>query len=142
MVSVVFFSTLFSLPSVLPVLPASLGFLIFPLVPPTLSSSSPASATGVYIPYLGVTMNISSFAGRFDFGIGMKSLRSPEELFGRKWEDGCSNKMLGFFFLHSRGLFVVGGLLVIGDVGGRTVVVVVVVVGEEEILVVVDTVFD
>jgi hypothetical protein len=67
-------------------------------------------------------MNTSSLAGRFDFGIGMKSLRSPEELLGRKWEEGCSNNRVGFFFLHSRGFFV-GGLLVIGEVGGRVVVV-------------------
>merc|ERR550519_1240676 len=113
--------TWFSEPSVLVVPAASLGFLIVELAP-TLPSPSPASATGVYIPYLGVTMNTSSLAGRFDFGIGMKSLRSPEELLGRKWEEGCSNNRVGFFFLHSRGFFV-GGLLVIGEVGGRVVVV-------------------
>ena len=116
------FTTWFSLPRLLVV---PLGFLIvsLALAPPLLSSSSPASATGVYIPYLGVTMNTSSLAGRFDFGIGMKSLRSPEELFGRKCEEGCSNNRLGFFFLHSTGFFVGGGLLVIGEVEGRVVVV-------------------
>merc|ERR1712088_867179 len=63
-------------------------------------------------------MNTSSFAGRFDFGIGMKSLRSPElELSGRKWEDGCSNNNEGFFFLHSRA-FLVTVLLVMGEVAG------------------------
>ena len=103
------------------VVPPALGFLMVSLAPPTLSSPTPASATGVYIPYLGVTMNTSSFAGRFDFGIGMKSLRSPElELSGRKWEDGCSNNNEGFFFLHSRA-FLVTVLLVMGEVGGLVV---------------------
>merc|ERR1719490_719222 len=130
--------TWFSAPSVPLVSAASLGFLIVSLAA-TLPSPSPASATGVYIPYLGVTMNTSSLAGRFDFGIGMKSLRSPEELLGRKWEEGCSNNRVGFFFLHSCGFFV-GGLLVIGEVGGRVVVVVVnlsVVVGTVVVLTVV-----
>ena len=114
------FTTLFSLPTVL-VVPPALGFLMVSLAPPTLSSPTPASATGVYIPYLGVTMNTSSFAGRFDFGIGMKSLRSPElELSGRKWEDGCSNNNEGFFFLHSRA-FLVTVLLVMGEVAGLVV---------------------
>ena len=78
----------------------------------------------------------------------MKSLRSPEELLGRKWEEGCSNKRLGFFFLHSRGFFV-EGLLVIGDVGGRVTSAVVVVEGGVLVVlvvvslsVVVDTVVD
>ena len=103
------------------VVPPALGFLMVSLAPPTLSSPTPASATGVYIPYLGVTMNTSSFAGRFDFGIGMKSLRSPElELSGRKWEDGCSNNNEGFFFLHSRA-FLVTVLLVMGEVAGLVV---------------------
>ena len=103
------------------VVPPALGFLMVSLAPATLSSPTPASATGVYIPYLGVTMNTSSFAGRFDFGIGMKSLRSPElELSGRKWEDGCSNNNEGFFFLHSRA-FLVTVLLVMGEVGGLVV---------------------
>ena len=105
----------------MPVVPPALGFLMVSLAPPTLSSPTPASATGVYIPYLGVTMNTSSFAGRFDFGIGMKSLRSPElELSGRKWEEGCSNNNEGFFFLHSRA-FLVTVLLVMGEVAGLVV---------------------
>ena len=103
------------------VVPPALGFLMVSLAPATLSSPTPASATGVYIPYLGVTMNTSSFAGRFDFGIGMKSLRSPElELSGRKWEEGCSNNNEGFFFLHSRA-FLVTVLLVMGEVAGLVV---------------------
>ena len=121
------FTTLFSLPTVL-VVPPALGFLMVSLAPATLSSPTPASATGVYIPYLGVTMNTSSFAGRFDFGIGMKSLRSPElELSGRKCEDGCSNNNEGFFFLHSRA-FLVTVLLVMGEVAGLVVDVVLFVV--------------
>ena len=129
------FTTLFSLPTVL-VVPPALGFLMVSLAPPTLSSPTPASATGVYIPYLGVTMNTSSFAGRFDFGIGMKSLRSPElELSGRKWEDGCSNNNEGFFFLHSRA-FLVTVLLVMGEVAGLVVDVVRFVVVVEGCLVV------
>ena len=119
------------------VVPPALGFLMVSLAPPTLSSPTPASATGVYIPYLGVTMNTSSFAGRFDFGIGMKSLRSPElELSGRKWEDGCSNNNEGFFFLHSRA-FLVTVLLVMGEVAGLVVDVVLFVVVVEGCLVVV-----
>ena len=130
------FTTLFSLPTVL-VVPPALGFLMVSLAPPTLSSPTPASATGVYIPYLGVTMNTSSFAGRFDFGIGMKSLRSPElELSGRKWEDGCSNNNEGFFFLHSRA-FLVTVLLVMGEVAGLVVDVALFVVVVEGCLVVV-----
>ena len=130
------FTTLFSLPTVL-VVPPALGFLMVSLAPPTLSSPTPASATGVYIPYLGVTMNTSSFAGRFDFGIGMKSLRSPElELSGRKWEEGCSNNNEGFFFLHSRA-FLVTVLLVMGEVAGLVVDVVLFVVVVEGCLVVV-----
>ena len=110
------------------VVPPALGFLMVSLAPATLSSPTPASATGVYIPYLGVTMNTSSFAGRFDFGIGMKSLRSPElELAGRKCEDGCSNNNEGFFFLHSRA-FLVTVLLVMGEVAGLVVDVVLFVV--------------
>ena len=130
------FTTLFSLPTVL-VVPPALGFLMVSLAPPTLSSPTPASATGVYIPYLGVTMNTSSFAGRFDFGIGMKSLRSPElELSGRKWEDGCSNNNEGFFFLHSRA-FLVTVLLVMGEVAGLVVDIALFVVVVEGCLVVV-----
>ena len=119
------------------VVPPALGFLMVSLAPPTLSSPTPASATGVYIPYLGVIMNTSSFAGRFDFGIGMKSLRSPElELSGRKWEDGCSNNNEGFFFLHSRA-FLVTVLLVMGEVAGLVVDVVLFVAVVEGRLVVV-----
>ena len=130
------FTTLFSLPTVL-VVPPALGFLMVSLAPATLSSPTPASATGVYIPYLGVTMNTSSFAGRFDFGIGMKSLRSPElELSGRKWEEGCSNNNEGFFFLHSRA-FLVTVLLVMGEVVGLVVDVALFVVVVEGFLVVV-----
>ena len=58
------------------------------------------------------------------------------ELFGRKWEEGCSNNRVCFFFLHSSGFFV-EGLLVIGDVGGRVTSAVVVVV-DDVVVVLVD----
>ena len=51
--------------------------------------------TGVYF---GVTTKTrtSSFGGKLDFGIGMKSL--VVQLLGRKWEDGCSARFCFFRF--------------------------------------------
>ena len=61
------------------------------LLPPSLFFSM----TGVYF---GVTTKTrtSSFAGKLDFGIGMKSLFV--QLLGRKWEDGCSARFCFFLF--------------------------------------------
>ena len=44
----------------------------------------------------------SSFGGRFDFGIGIKSL---VQLSGRKWEEGCSENS---FFLKSLESLMIG----------------------------------
>merc|ERR1719284_2303413 len=61
------------------------------LLPPSLFFSM----TGVYF---GVTTKTrtSSFGGKLDFGIGMKSL--VVQLLGRKWEDGCSARFCFFRF--------------------------------------------